>query len=65
MKVPQPGLSSNTPPNPTLNPNIPGAPFMPPRMFNPYFGGYNMFPMPHFPPYMPLLRPPQFPPTTP
>lgn len=58
-----PGMPAGPPPIPNT---MPMPPFMPPRMFNPYFGGYNMFQMPQmppYPPYMPLMRNP--PPTGP
>ncbi len=59
-KMMMPGMEPNMPPNLNSTP-IPegqgGPPFMPPRFMNPYYGGYNMFPMPQpFPPYMPMPR---------
>ncbi len=60
MKPPQSNLAPNLPQNSTSIPNNMTPPsFVPPRMFNPYFNGYNMFPMhqmPQFPPCMPLMR---------
>lgn len=60
LKGTQPIPGSNPIPPTSIPPNnnIPGAPpYMPPRLYNPYLGGYNMFPMgQHFPPYMPLGR---------
>lgn len=60
MKPPQPNLPPNLQQNPPpISNNLSPPPFVPPRLFNPYMGGYGMFPMHqmgHFPPYMPPMR---------
>lgn len=68
MKIPPPISGANPAQNPTSSPNIPPGPpgqFIAPRMFNPYFPGFGLFPMhqmPPYPPYMPVMRPSQIPP---
>lgn len=63
LKLPQTNLPPTANPNgPTLPNNMPPGAFMPPRMFNPYFGGYGMFsapPGPPYHPYFPMMAPPQ------
>jgi hypothetical protein len=58
MKQMQPNLIPNSTTTLSSNPNsIPTNQFIPPRVFNPYLGGYNMFPMGQaYPPYMPMMR---------
>jgi hypothetical protein len=52
--------------NPPLNINpMQPPPFANPRMFNPFYNGYNMLGMPQmgpFNPFMPMVRNPQMPP---
>lgn len=57
-KLAQPGTDPNSLINPIPSPHtMGGVPYIPQRMLPPYFGGYNMFPMPQpFPPYMPINR---------
>lgn len=63
-------MQGNSMPNPNLPPcpnqnNIPSNQFIPPRIFNPYFGGYNMYPVGQpFPPYLPMMRNMPIPPST-
>lgn len=67
MKPPQ-GNSGPVPPstNSGIPNNLPPGAFMGPRMINPYFNGYGMFPpfIPPYPPnpYMTMMRPPPMPP---
>jgi hypothetical protein len=53
---PNPIPNSTTTSSPNSN-SIPTNPFIPPRVFNPYHGGYNMFQMGQtYPPYFPMMR---------
>lgn len=64
IKSPSANLGPTGMPNPsTLPPNIQPGTFMPPRMYNPYMGGYGMFAVPPISPYHPYFQ--MMPPPTP